>query len=429
MQNDWPYTSKMRVIEQFDGDGDAVWEQGDAIVKLAYKMEFAAETLRTLNGGEDGQQGKSVDALREKVGDADDTLALAAELYKPLGKALKYYGEEVRTTIKPQVDGAYETAWDRWTEYDKLPGDKDGRDYFLGIGKPDEGSAEQDEHEQEDLAKRQAWTEWTTAQNNYDGAYDNWKGVWDKAVRDIDDGFSDDLKDSKWEDFKQVLNFALEVLKWAGLIFGVAALIIGGPIIAAIAAAIAVASLIITLALAFDGDKSWGDVAWAAVDVLPFGKVGKLFQRGQKMDFVNEATKNFKFVKFNGTPNPKKWGLGEVYSDGWKGLKELPSKGFQGPNKNRTDIVHSLLTGKNQAGWDKIITDNFQSANMPKHMSIEAWNQELAIRNASATWETIHSGAGHVFKVEGWHNTIENQVTGGDEESWKNSNPVTKLIW
>ncbi|SFS03215.1 hypothetical protein SAMN04487783_0725 [Agrococcus baldri] len=410
----WPYTNQSRWIIEFEGDGDEIWTQGNEVWQLGYRMELAAGTLRELASGDDGQQGDAVDALRKKVGDADDKLTLAAELYKPLGTALKTYGNEVRNTIKSQVDTACQDARDKWNLYDGLPGDKDGTDYFLGIGKPEEGSDEEAEQEAKDQAKLAAWEDWEDAAGVYDTAYDTWEDAWEKAIGTIEDAFSDDLKDSTWEDWKGRINIALEILKWAGLVVGIAALIIGGPIVAAIAAAIAVATLVLTVVMALDGDGSWGDVAWAAVDLIPFGKAGKLF-KGDKAGFARDMFANFGTKQRVVTDGVTKIEP-NVYQKGWSAVKDFGQSGAnktgwqkwagEGANTGWQDSVVKSITGKNISDWS-----------------------DTADGMPGSIYEMYHSKVGHYLKIEGWGNTIYNQVTGDDRESLRNRNPVVKTVW
>ncbi|MGC5077324.1 hypothetical protein [Agrococcus sp. DT81.2] len=413
----WPYTPRTRQILEFQQDGGEIVSLGWDIWYLGQYMDTAAGIMESLANGSDGQQGQAVDELRSKVGDAHVQLALAGELYKPIGMALKGYGAEVRDTISTQINTRHQSAHDAWTTYVGLPGDRNGRSYFLGIGEPEAGSPEAEQHEAEDAAKEQAWNDWIDAADSYDAAYDTWESAWDQAVDTIDDGFSDDLKDSRWEKFKQGLDIFLEVLKWAGLVVGILALIIGGPILAAIAAAIAVAALIGTLILAFEGDRTWGDVAWAVVDLVPVGKVGKLFQAGEKMKFVKELGKNFR---------------PQTYADGWTALKSFPTEGWgKGASRNVVDGVTGLLTGKNGPGWKTLWKDN---------MDISAWRAatnpgladrfgERIIRFGGTMYEGSFTVANHVFKVQDWATTISNGVTGQNDSSWRKSDPIVRFIF
>lgn len=413
----WPMTQQQRTITEFHQDGSDINALGWDIWYLGQYMDTAADIMQKLADGSDGQQGKSVDKLREEVGDAYVQLHLASELYLPIGKALKDYGAEVRDTISTQINTRYQTANDAWVSYNSLPGERGGRDYFLGIGKPDEGSPEAEQHEAEDQAKQDAWDEWIAAADSYDAAYDTWETAWNTAVDTIDDGFSDDLKDSRWEKFKEFLDVALEVLKWAGLIVGILALIIGGPILAAIAAAIAVLALLGTLILAFAGDRTWGDVAWAVVDIVPFGKLGKLFQAGEKMKFVKELGKNF---------DPT------TYKKGWDALKRSNIEGWgDGASRSFRDGLTGLLTGKNGPGWKTLWNDN---------MDISAWRAatdpnifqrfgERGVRFMGVLYEGGFTGVNHIFKVQDWATTISNGITGGSEESWRKSNPVLRVLF
>src|SRR5690606_6929899 len=148
-----------------------------------------------------------VDALREKVGDAHVQLALAGELYMPLGTALKNYGTEVRDTIKTTVNTRYSDAHEKWQTYAGLPGDKDGRAYFPGIGKPAEGSPEAADQAEEDAAKEHACEIWIDAVERDDAAHDTRETACATAVTTSDAAFSDDRQDPGCEKVKQGFNW------------------------------------------------------------------------------------------------------------------------------------------------------------------------------------------------------------------------------
>lgn len=434
----WPYTQQNRQIREITQDGSDINMLGWDIWYLGLWMESSAETMQNLADGSDGQQGKSVDALREKLGDAHVQLALAGELYMPLGQALKDYGSELRDTIKTAVNTAQSDAYEKWTTYTGLPGDKDGRSYFLGIGKPEEGSPEEDEHETEDAAKKQAWDDWIVAAGAYDSAYDTWETAWTNAVTTIDDAFSDDLKDSKWEKFKEGFNWVADKLSWVALGLGIAALIIGGPIIGALAALAAVTLLAMTLIQFAYGDKTLTDVAWELVGIVPVGKLGKLLQKGQKMDFVTDMVKNFDVVRVNKTtlPNGKtKFNLGwtenNPYAKGWQGVKNFETKGWGGHSKHPGDFVMRMVLGKDRDGFVEVAKDNFDMTNFRNRANPHwaDWLLEVPIRAGSTGYETLHGVGSHLLKLEGWHNKIDNAVTGDDDKSWKDRYPGLKLVF
>ncbi|WP_351061584.1 hypothetical protein, partial [Psychrobacter sp. TB20-MNA-CIBAN-0197] len=43
-----------------------------------------------------------------------------------------------------------------------------------------------------------------------------------------------------------------------------------------------------TIFLAMKGRRGTGDVVWAIVGILPFGKLGKLFQKGKRLTGLTE---------------------------------------------------------------------------------------------------------------------------------------------
>lgn len=426
----WPFTPQSRVIEPFSQDGGDIVSIGWDVFYLGLDMTNAAETLRTLADGSDGQQGKAVDKLREQVGDAYVQLELAGELYQPLGSALIRYGEAVRDTIASDVTTKASSAETAWYAYTALPGDKDGRDYFLGIGRPEEGSDAEQRHEEEDAAKKEAYDAWLEAATGFDGAFDTWESAWNEAIATIEEGFNDDLEDSGWEKFKAGLNFVAEVLSWAGLVVGIVALFVGGPIVAAIAAAIAVAALVVTVAQVLAGEKTPDALVWAAIDVVPFGKLGRLAHSdGNLGTLAKESFNNFNL----GSKGPYGEALQAIKGKGDYAGKSLTER-LTGVRSGE-DVLSRALTGKTAREWDDIynlrVPSQGRVAGFEMPPGTPQWriDEEVALRTATSNYEMAHSLMGHGFKVEGWYTKVENQVTGTDEPSWRDSHPVLKAVW
>lgn len=381
----WPSSAQGRTIERFAGSPSDLVTEATEMRTTANAMKNAAHTLETLSNGDDGQQGKAVDGLRETAGDTHVLLGKAGEMYYGTASALLKYGKTMDDGLADAIDSAYTDAEEAWNTYDALPGDKDGRSYFLGINKPDEGSDEEKENDEEDQAKQQAYEDWETAAGAWDEQYDTWEDAWDTAVGEIEDAFDDDVKDG----FGEWLGAVVDFLGWVALVVGVIALFVAGPF-AAIAAAIAGVVLILTAIQVAMGDKGLGDLFWAAVGVIPFGKVGRLFRNAPLDEAGKPISKMDDF--FSGNPfNPStytktSWSTPSSFGDG----------------------VLTGLTGKNASGWKTLAKDYFRMDTTGMGRFRKVWEQGLhgIAMTPGLLFESGTSVVGHGIKVAGWGTQI-----------------------
>lgn len=267
---------KGRTIEYVEGDPDAIEKRGGEITTLGDQMLNSADLLEDIkNRALDGpdQKGKAIEKLRESIDDSYDILRQAGNLYQPVGPVIETYGSKLSTAqslIKYYVD----QAEGRWETYDALPGDVEPRGSG-GFLEPDEGSDEAKENAEEDKAKKAAYDEWKESADSFDRWYgdpdneDSWEEIFDNAVDGITDGMADSIKDSFWDAIGDFLSIA-------ALVLGIVALFVGGWVIAAVALAVAAAYLAVTIIQYTLGEKSGWDIAFAALGVLPVGKLSNL---------------------------------------------------------------------------------------------------------------------------------------------------------
>lgn len=258
-------------IEHVDGNPDEIVDRGQAIEDLGGEMRDSADTLKKIETRTADQQGKAIDSLRDSIGDSYDVLYKAADLYEPVGPVIKTYGG-VLQDVQPKINGHAEECETLWSTYMSLPGSVDPRESG-GTGQPDEGSDEAEQNAEEDQAKKEAYEAWKDEAILFDADYDTWEEAYDTAVENIGDEMAGKIKDNFWDDWG---DFILEALSWASLILGVAALIIGGPILAALAVIAGVLYLAATIVNVSQGKGNGWDIAFAALGVLPFGKLGNL---------------------------------------------------------------------------------------------------------------------------------------------------------
>lgn len=261
-------------IERLEGNPGRIMARGTEIRRLGETMIDSATVLQSLADGTHGLKGKAVEKLVEGVGSAHGTLREAGELYKPTGPVVWRYGyalSQVQESLNDHVANC-ETLWQT---YEELPGDKDGR----GVGgflEPEVGSDEAKARKAEDDAKEAAYDAWKAEADLFDEDYETWETAFEQAAEDVGTAVAGTIKDSRWDDLDGFVAGALTVLKWAGVVLMVAALVIGGPIIGAIAAVVAIATLVLVIYQKSRGDAGWGEVIGAVIGVIPFGSLSKL---------------------------------------------------------------------------------------------------------------------------------------------------------
>ena len=79
-----------------------------------------------------------------------------------------------------------------------------------------------------------AKSEWEAAARRFDGHYDTWDDAYDDAVNGLRDVNDDGVKDGFWDDALPFFETLVKVMEWAGLALLVLALVVGGPLIAAL---------------------------------------------------------------------------------------------------------------------------------------------------------------------------------------------------
>lgn len=266
-------------IERVEGRPGDIIDRGEKIETLGQMMLDSATTLETIKNnavGDGSQQGKAIDKLKDAIGESFEKLREAGELYKPVGPVIKDYGTAL-AECKPVINDAVDDCESLWVIYEGLPGDKDGptnaEDVFdIGaelskLGGEDKGPTDaQKNGAANNQAKLVAYENWCDAAKDFEDGYDSWETAFDDAVTNIGNELSGSIKDSRWANF-------VDFLEVAALIVGVAALIIGGPLMAALALAVGALLLITTIMAYKNGERSGKDIAFAALGAFPFCKV------------------------------------------------------------------------------------------------------------------------------------------------------------
>lgn len=247
-------------IRDIAGEAATIIARGRAMESLGDRMQQAANTLKHLADGTVGA-GLSIEELRKDADDVYADLKTAGIRYSPSGAAVKAYGEaldDAQTAVRPVIADC-EALWEAVRSASwELEG------------------AEEDQESSKQSTFDQAVTEWEQAASRYDGPYEAWDAAYDAARQGLEDANEDGVRDSRWDDFVGALDTFVTILGWVGVALVVVALVIGGPIVAAIALVVGVVALLGTIVLAVEGRKTGTDIAFAALSIVPFGKLAKL---------------------------------------------------------------------------------------------------------------------------------------------------------
>ena len=416
-------THKGHRVEVVEGDAHGIIARGREIEDLGNQMIGAADILREVGDGATEERGRSIERIRSEVGDAHEELRRAGDRYTPSGRVMKMYGERLadvqaamRTIVrdaedaKARLDGKRSAAATAASAADGAP-DADPAD---------PAAVERNRRLTEAAATAQDAVE--TAQRGLDAQYalfdtqwDRWDDAYETALRGIEDATKGNVSDDWTDNLAGVVEVVLEVLTWAGVVLAIAALIIGGPFIALIAAIAGVIALIGTIFLYAKGRRGLADVGWAIVGVLPFGKLGKLFQSGKRLTALKEfvggpyfeiVTPLRRMTALRGLTNPATLraggGLGQRAASGLASRLGRDFSAFQGAGPR--NILNRIIGGSSR-GYSMALAENFAS--------LSAHHQRVVTPQLGALADVISGGAKPVATSEAIANVLEFGVKRG----------------
>ena len=180
--------------------------------------------------------------------------------------------------MQPTISTIVDNCETLWTKYQTALGNLgDATSGVPPIGETPEQKTEREKTEGDlTTAKDNAYEAWQAEASRYDTPYDTWDDAYEAAVSGLRKANDDGVKDSFWDNALPFIEGALQVLAVVGLILAVAALIIGGPILAALAAVAALLTLAFTIWKVAAGRGNGWDIVVAAIGVIPFGRLAKL---------------------------------------------------------------------------------------------------------------------------------------------------------
>ena len=272
-------------IEKISGEPWDIQQRGRAMENLGMQMRESASILEKIKNGTEGK-GYSVEKIKEVVDELHVDLARAGERYEPSGTVIRQYGEalgSVKYTINTIVDECEEL----WAIYVAAAGDvTDASNKTIPSDEtPEQKQAREDAADELAGSKATAYANWHAEATKYDTPFDTWDDAYEVAVSGLRDVNDDGVKDGWWDDRLPLIEGLLIALAVAGIVLAVLACIIGGPLIALLAAIVAIATLVLTIIKLAQGRGGTSDLVWAIVGIIPFGRLaslGNLFKGGTK---------------------------------------------------------------------------------------------------------------------------------------------------
>lgn len=382
-----------RWITTLDGDAGTIEKRGTEITSLGRQMRDGATFLKGLADQTDGQRGKAVDKLREIIGDTYDVLGQAGDLYRPTGPVLVTYAKAL-ADVQPKVDASCHSCESLWESYQAAPGYRHGDRPFWD--KPDADDADAvDGAADADAAKQSAYDDFVAEARVWDAHVDTWEDAFDTAAAGIGDAMAGTIKDGFWDNVDGFVGGVLKVLQVVGIIIAIAAIIIGGPIVALIGAVVGVLTLALTAYQYIRGDTGLTQLIIAVIGVIPIGSLGKLFQGSAgRLAFLGEMATAFK---------PSSWSaaisqgrtlgiLGGMAGGGWRGMSAIGKGLFTMNNPNGVgDVMMRFMFGKNVSGMEDTITAMTGATNGYCRSTTLAAGWEFAHGMVSGPWKMMNN--------------------------------------
>ncbi|MGF3057207.1 hypothetical protein [Microbacterium sp. YY-01] len=357
------FSPQGRFIREVDGEPGPIIQRGNDITSFADDMSASAMFLKRLADDTAGQKGAAAEKLQEIVGDTHVELEQVARMYGATGPILTRYGHAL-ADLQPSINCTVDECRDRWEAYFNAPG-------YLAGDRPSwdkadsEDAAEVSAQQAQDQRRQQLWEDFQASGKKYDDYVDDWQAAFDAAADDIGDVLSDGIQDSFWDNVDGFVASMLVVLKWAGIVVGVLAILIGGPILALIGSIIAIATLVLTTYQFIRGDAGWTDMVLAIIGVIPFGSIGKLANgRSGAVEFAGDGFKAFKPSSWSNAAQEGRF-LRDAFhagGGGWKGGGRAAWDLFKHNNPTGPgDVMTRFLFGKDTNKFteltEKMLTD------------------------------------------------------------------------
>lgn len=365
---------KGRPVEIVVGRADDVEERGRQIVRLGNIMRRGHETISDVIGSglADDMEGQAIESLAEVSREIHSELELAATLYEQVGPYVRDYGSTL-SAVQRRMSVTVPAAESAWNTYQgRLADYSDSQSAPLPISSmqagalSDTGSSDAERERQDDIdgariARDNAYQQWQQEAEAFDAQYDTWETAFDTAVAGIRTETANGIQDDWRDDIDGFVAAAMPWLQAAGVALAVLALIVGGPIVAALALVVGILSLVGTAWQFSRGDADGFDLALAIVGVIPFGAVGEAFSafkaggNGFAAGFrtwmsITPASGNSRLMSDivrNFADDGARWGQGIASGSNIFTTMRLSGQGVSGLG----DVMSTVMTGQSNSFW------------------------------------------------------------------------------
>lgn len=283
-------------LETIEGRPDDIASAGRKYNRIGSQMEWTAEELDKLSADEK-YKAEGLDAIRESAGELAGELHKVAERYSKTGPVLVTYASALRraqnVTVDPLVEPirtAHAAAEEAADDLRRAQRASDDLDHTWPW--EDEPTDADRRRAASDLSS--ARTAATSAGTSLDGlwesfetGYDEWETAYEAAVTGVENACeASGINDTWWED---LLDGIATVATIIGTVAVILAIVLTGPIAAALLAIAAIASFValaahLTMMIAGSKRVSMTDIVFDLIGVVPFlGAFGKALKGGQGM--------------------------------------------------------------------------------------------------------------------------------------------------
>jgi hypothetical protein len=299
-REDMPETPGGRRVRHIDGEPTPISRHASDIEDLGDMMARAANTLELFADGTIGQ-GESFEKIREQAKEVYEDLRVASQRYRPSGSALAAYASALSTVQSStdwRVTGAERTWPDvRAASWALSEAEGEQRDYDRTADDDEESTTPRPTTDAEQSAFDSAVESWESYWGAYDAPVETWESAYDRAVGSLERTNENGVSDSFWDNAMPFVEAMLVVLTVVGVLLLIAAFVFTGPLalLAGVLGVIAgVLSLMGEIAKMNAGRGDWTSVAFAALGVIPFGKLAKLG------DLASFASAGARFPRLSG---------------------------------------------------------------------------------------------------------------------------------
>ncbi|MGW3295485.1 DUF6531 domain-containing protein [Streptomyces xiamenensis] len=276
------------------GDPERVEELADKLLAFADDVAEAQDKLRNLMGDGllDSFVGETANAFGEQMEDVPPNLAKLHESHELAGEALAAYWPKLRQA-QADADRALEDAVEAQSDLTSA------ESWLATAASSLETAQDEAEPPDEGEVRAEVRRALTDAENDHEDAQSAVTGAQGRldaakllaqqakeareeaaslCVSDLRTASDAGIKNKRW--WEKVVDWVadnwdtiVQVAQIIGTIVGIAALFIGGPLIAGILLAVALVALADTLVKYSKGEASLWDVGFAVLDVLPGGRL------------------------------------------------------------------------------------------------------------------------------------------------------------